>query len=54
MSRTISWGYKHNNTFDGMIGELEKKNVDIGGSPVFFRLERAEVVDYTMPTWTPK
>lgn len=49
--RTNSWGYLRNGTFDGMIGALVRKEIDVGGSPIFFRLERAEVIDYTARTW---
>lgn len=49
--RTNSWGYLKNGTFDGMIGALVRKEIDIGGSPIFFRLERAKVIDYTARTW---
>lgn len=49
--RTNSWGYLRNGTFDGMIGALVRKEIDVGGSPIFFRLERAKVIDYTARTW---
>jgi glutamate receptor, ionotropic, invertebrate len=49
--RTMSWGYKKNNSIDGMIGSLMRKEVDVGGSPIFFRLERHLVVSYTAQTW---
>ena len=51
MRRTKSWGYLKNNTFDGMIGALVRKEIDIGGSPIFFRQERHEAVSYTAKTW---
>lgn len=51
MSRTNSWGYLRNGTFDGMIGALVRREVDIGGSPIFFREERARVIDVTARTW---
>lgn len=34
-----------------MIGALVRREVDIGGSPVFFHEERAAVIDYTTRTW---
>lgn len=40
-----------NGTFDGMVGALVRKEIDVGGSPIFFRLERAKVIDYTARTW---
>ncbi|XP_055610964.1 uncharacterized protein LOC129757700 [Uranotaenia lowii] len=45
--RTKSWGYLRNGTFDGMIGALARREVDIGGSPCFFRQERHRVISYT-------
>lgn len=43
LRRTNSWGYKQNNdTFDGMIGSMMRKEVDIAGSPMYFRTERHE------------
>ncbi|XP_053686713.1 uncharacterized protein LOC128736261 [Sabethes cyaneus] len=47
MRRTKSWGYLRNGTFDGMIGALARREVDLGGSPMFFRQERHRVVSYT-------
>lgn len=49
--RTNSWGYLKNGTFDGMIGAMVRKEIDVGGSPIFFRSERAKVIDYTASTW---
>ncbi|XP_077293110.1 ionotropic receptor 64a [Arctopsyche grandis] len=51
MMRTLSWGYMQNGSFDGMVGQLERRKIDIGGSPIFFRLERAKVTGYTIQTW---
>lgn len=51
LSRTNTWGYSHNGTFDGMVGALERREVDIGGAPVFFREERFRVIDATARTW---
>lgn len=51
LSKTSSWGYLKNGKFDGMIGALVRKQADIGGSPIFFRIERAKVIDYTTRTW---
>uniref|UniRef100_A0AAG5D9C2 Ionotropic glutamate receptor L-glutamate and glycine-binding domain-containing protein n=1 Tax=Anopheles atroparvus TaxID=41427 RepID=A0AAG5D9C2_ANOAO len=49
--RTKSWGYLRNGTFDGMIGALSRREVDLGGSPMFFRQERHRVVSYTTRTF---
>ncbi|CAD7003880.1 unnamed protein product, partial [Ceratitis capitata] len=54
MSKTASWGYLKNGKFDGMIGALVRKQADIGGSPIFFRIERAKVIDYTTRTWVAR
>ncbi|XP_052873622.1 ionotropic receptor 75a-like [Anopheles cruzii] len=49
--RTKSWGYLRNGSFDGMIGALSRREVDLGGSPMFFRQERHRVVSYTSRTF---
>uniref|UniRef100_A0A182FEP4 Ionotropic receptor 75a N-terminal domain-containing protein n=1 Tax=Anopheles albimanus TaxID=7167 RepID=A0A182FEP4_ANOAL len=49
--RTKSWGYLRNGTFDGMIGALSRREVDLGGSPMYFRQERHRVVSYTTRTF---
>ncbi|KAL9905206.1 uncharacterized protein LOC119632317 [Glossina fuscipes] len=54
LSKTSSWGYLKNGKFDGMIGALVRKQADIGGSPIFFRIERAKVIDYTTRTWVAR
>ncbi|XP_077290282.1 ionotropic receptor 75a-like [Arctopsyche grandis] len=50
-----SWGYKDvgDGSWSGMIGQLTKKEADIGGSPLFFTADRVPVIDYiAMPTPT--
>ncbi|TMW42881.1 hypothetical protein DOY81_012039 [Sarcophaga bullata] len=54
LSKTATWGYLKNGKFDGMIGALVRKQADIGGSPIFFRIERAKVIDYTTRTWVAR
>lgn len=54
LSEADSWGYLKNGKFDGMIGALVRREVDIGGSPIFFRIERAKVIDYTARTWVAR
>ncbi|XP_050094104.1 ionotropic receptor 75a-like [Anopheles aquasalis] len=49
--RTKSWGYLRNGTFDGMMGALSRREVDLGGSPMYFRQERHRVVSYTTRTF---
>lgn len=51
MRHSLSWGYPRNGTFNGMIGYLIRGQAEIGGSPGFFRIERHEVIDYTVGTW---
>ncbi|XP_044733585.1 ionotropic receptor 75a-like [Chrysoperla carnea] len=47
-----SWGYQENKTgpYTGMIGELEKNVADIGGTALFFTMDRLKVIDYIAPT----
>ncbi|XP_075162070.1 ionotropic receptor 64a [Haematobia irritans] len=54
LSKTPTWGYLKNGKFDGMIGALIRNQADIGGSPTFFRIERAKVIDYTTGTWVAR
>ncbi|CAH2106498.1 unnamed protein product [Euphydryas editha] len=50
---TNTWGYRYNNTWNGMTGYLEREEVDIGGSPMFLTSERLSVVEYiSSPTPT--
>nr|ALR72541.1 ionotropic receptor IR2 [Colaphellus bowringi] len=49
-----TWGYKNNKSeWSGMIGELTKNEADIGGTPLFFIIDRVDIIDYiamTTPT----
>ncbi|CAH1989641.1 unnamed protein product, partial [Acanthoscelides obtectus] len=50
-----TWGYFNEVTFDwsGMIGELVRNEADIGGTPLFFTIDRVDIIDYiamTTPT----
>lgn len=47
-----SWGYQDNMTgrWSGMIGELETKTADLGASPLFFTVDRIDVIDYIAST----
>ncbi|KAJ8924530.1 hypothetical protein NQ315_007328 [Exocentrus adspersus] len=48
-----SWGYKQKDgSFDGLVGALQRKQVDYGSSPLFFRSARMEVLQYGRRTWT--
>lgn len=53
--RVHSWGYVQNasaaTSFDGMVGMVQRGEVDFGCSPAWFRLERLQVVDYGAQTW---
>lgn len=52
--RTRSWGYILNEspmTFDGMVGMVQRGEVDFGCSPAWFKLERHLVIDYGAQTW---
>ncbi|KAG6450986.1 hypothetical protein O3G_MSEX006868 [Manduca sexta] len=51
LQRTNSWGYIRNSSFDGMVGSLQRGQTDIGGSPIFFRADRNEIIDYTAEVW---
>ncbi|XP_013137215.1 PREDICTED: glutamate receptor 1-like [Papilio polytes] len=54
VQRTNSWGYSYNGSFDGLIGALQRQEAEFGCSPVLFKINRAEVVDYVVPTWQTK
>nr|QZH55078.1 ionotropic receptor 64a [Achelura yunnanensis] len=49
-----SWGYVYNGSFDGLVGALQRGYAEIGGSPVFFRKDRADVTDYVAEVWEAK
>ncbi|XP_053614189.1 ionotropic receptor 75a-like isoform X2 [Plodia interpunctella] len=49
--RVNSWGYIRNGSFDGMVGALQRGDADVGGSTLFFRSDRAELLDYVVETW---
>lgn len=44
---TDSWGYRgQNGSWSGMIGMLERREIDIGGTTTFFIPQRIGVVQY--------
>nr|XP_022912415.1 glutamate receptor 1-like [Onthophagus taurus] len=49
-----TWGYKNDiGAWSGMLGELTRKEAEIGGTPLFFTSDRIEIIDYiamTTPT----
>ncbi|XP_045777707.1 ionotropic receptor 75a-like isoform X1 [Maniola jurtina] len=51
LRRTNSWGYLRNGSFDGMVGTLQRREADIGGTPIFYRSDRAQFIDYITSTW---
>ncbi|CAH0724246.1 unnamed protein product, partial [Brenthis ino] len=51
LRRTNSWGYLRNGSFDGLVGSLQGREADIGGTPIFFRSDRSRFIDYATPTW---
>nr|AST36232.1 putative ionotropic receptor IR64a [Hedya nubiferana] len=54
LQRTNSWGYLTNGSFDGMVGTLQRREADIGGTPVFIRPDRAKFIHYVTATWSSK
>ncbi|GLV44368.1 Ionotropic receptor 64a [Carabus blaptoides fortunei] len=56
LSYTIknTWGYKKNNTWTGMIGELTEDKADIGGTPLFVTSDRIDTIDYIAMTTATK
>ncbi|XP_060528319.1 uncharacterized protein LOC132703210 [Cylas formicarius] len=42
-----TWGYKNNQSeWNGMMGELVRKEADIGGTSLFFTKDRVDLIDY--------
>lgn len=55
MSNGTSWGYIiKDNMFDGMVGALQNRTIDFGGSPILTRGDRLPFIDYGIKTWTFK
>ncbi|KAM3960282.1 ionotropic receptor 75a [Aphomia sociella] len=51
LKRVLSWGYISNGSFDGIVGALQQHEADLSGSSLFFRADRATLVDYIVETW---
>nr|CAI5819932.1 unnamed protein product [Callosobruchus analis] len=50
-----SWGYlKKDGTFDGLVGQLQRKQVDYGSSPLFVRVDRSTVMESAFIFRQPK
>nr|APC94347.1 ionotropic receptor 1 [Pyrrhalta aenescens] len=47
-----TWGYMDSNTskFTGMIGDLQSDNAEIGGTALFFTIDRIDVIEYIAPS----
>ncbi|XP_055604326.1 glutamate receptor ionotropic, kainate glr-3-like [Uranotaenia lowii] len=43
-------GWKTNGTFSGLMGEFQRRTIELGGMGMLMRSERMEVVDYTIVT----
>ncbi|PZC86964.1 hypothetical protein B5X24_HaOG200630 [Helicoverpa armigera] len=54
MHRVHSWGYKRNGTFDGMVHALYCGQAELGGAPIFYRIDRWELVQYVSEVWTSR
>lgn len=49
------WGKQlKNGSHIGMIGALQRKEIDMGLSPTFYKDERIGVLDFLAPTFTLK
>ncbi|RZC33568.1 glutamate receptor 2, partial [Asbolus verrucosus] len=50
MQRT--WGYKNASTglYSGMAGDLQRGLADLGGTPLFFTIDRIDIIDYIAAT----
>lgn len=52
ISMTKSFGYRTDNkSFDGMAGDLERRVIDYGSSPLIVRSDRAEILSYGHRMW---
>ncbi|CAH1991297.1 unnamed protein product [Acanthoscelides obtectus] len=48
-----SWGYlQKDGTFDGLVGQLQRRQIDYGSSPLFVRVDRGTVIEYGRKTWS--
>lgn len=41
-----NWGHNKNGSWDGMIGMLQRREIDIGGTGMFMLTERISVLEY--------
>ena len=49
--RGTTWGYKVNGSFNGILGDFVKGIVDVGATPFRWKMERLDVMEYTVQTW---
>ncbi|CAG9829190.1 unnamed protein product [Diabrotica balteata] len=47
-----TWGYKEGNStiYSGMIGDLQSNRAEIGGTALFFTIDRVDVIEYVAPS----
>ncbi|XP_046384917.1 uncharacterized protein LOC124155243 [Ischnura elegans] len=41
-----SWGYEENGTYNGMVGQILRGKVEIGGTPLLINRDRIEILEY--------
>ncbi|KAF9410458.1 hypothetical protein HW555_010460 [Spodoptera exigua] len=51
MHRVNTWGYQRNGSFDGMVNALYQGMAEIGGAPIFYRIDRGQRVQYISEVW---
>ncbi|KAJ8717085.1 hypothetical protein PYW08_005484 [Mythimna loreyi] len=51
LRRVSTWGYYRNGSFDGMVNALYTGMAEIGGAPVFYRIDRVQHVQYISEVW---
>ncbi|PSN34366.1 Ionotropic receptor 139 [Blattella germanica] len=47
--REAKWGVPENGTWDGMIGEIQRKEVDMAVNGFFMTSKRMDILDFTLP-----
>ncbi|XP_046386314.1 glutamate receptor ionotropic, kainate glr-3-like [Ischnura elegans] len=46
-----NWGYQTNGSFDGLVGALQRQEVDLGATGMLFKADRMMVMDYIGETY---
>ena len=49
-----TWGYLINGSFNGILGDMIKGEVDIAAVGLQFKPERIPIMDWTVVTWNGK